>query len=169
MTEPDVCPSCGNDPDWGIPLHREDCERLGTCGQAGPPWQDPPWHPQPASRSGIYTKADQRHRTRDHHPGSTNPRKATVRLLHEIADQPPLIRTTRGLTRHLDNYTPRAVGIALDLLKKRGLIAKDDHPADSTRIYEGHAWHLTETGRAELAWMQARAEMIREDHQGGQR
>lgn len=41
------CPSCGSDPDDDT-IHRDGCERIGTCGQMGPPWLDRPWHLDPA-------------------------------------------------------------------------------------------------------------------------
>jgi hypothetical protein len=37
------CPDCGsdpNEPDFHVPT----CLRVGTCGQVGPPWLDPPFH-----------------------------------------------------------------------------------------------------------------------------
>jgi hypothetical protein len=40
----DPCPDCGLDPNDQT-LHRDDCPRLNTCGQLGPPWIDRPWHP----------------------------------------------------------------------------------------------------------------------------
>jgi hypothetical protein len=43
LYELERCPTCGDDPDHDA-LHREDCPRVGTCGQFGPPWTGPPWH-----------------------------------------------------------------------------------------------------------------------------
>lgn len=43
------CPSCGSDEHDD---HVDGCERIDTCGQFGPPWLDPPWHPLPDIRRG---------------------------------------------------------------------------------------------------------------------
>lgn len=37
------CPDCGSMPDDSF-VHTVHCERVGTCGQYGPPWIDRPWH-----------------------------------------------------------------------------------------------------------------------------
>lgn len=57
------CPSCGCEPDDDT-LHREGCERIDTCGQMGPPWLDPPWHPEP--EDGFTSEACYRHREQVH-------------------------------------------------------------------------------------------------------
>ena len=38
------CPTCGGEPD--ADSHLEDCPRINTCGQYGPPWFAEPWHPE---------------------------------------------------------------------------------------------------------------------------
>lgn len=69
MSEPEVpCPSCGNDPEDDS-LHKIDCERNGTCGQIGPPWIDPPWHPDPESGWTVEWCRD--HRWHVHGVGET--------------------------------------------------------------------------------------------------
>lgn len=51
-TAQDRCPTCGSDPNDDT-LHRDGCARIDTCGQMGPPWIDPPWHPDPAGPYDI--------------------------------------------------------------------------------------------------------------------
>jgi hypothetical protein len=44
VSDDERCPTCGAWPE-DVSLHRQECPRVGTCGQYGPPWLDPPWHP----------------------------------------------------------------------------------------------------------------------------
>lgn len=39
------CPDCNDDGD----LHEPECPRVNTCGQIGPPYLPPPFHPWPAA------------------------------------------------------------------------------------------------------------------------
>lgn len=41
MSAEDPCPTCHSRYDF----HGVNCPRLDTCGQYGPPWLEPPWHP----------------------------------------------------------------------------------------------------------------------------
>lgn len=38
------CPDCGYADD-DLTSHKDGCPRIGTCGQVGPPWLGPPFHP----------------------------------------------------------------------------------------------------------------------------
>jgi hypothetical protein len=40
------CPDCTPEEDHPD-LHAEDCPRVDTCGQLGPPYLPPPFHPWP--------------------------------------------------------------------------------------------------------------------------
>ena len=46
------CPDCAGDPDEDD-LHADDCPRVDSCGQIGPPYVPPPFHPWPADRSWL--------------------------------------------------------------------------------------------------------------------
>jgi hypothetical protein len=45
-----ICPDCKMDYVFDDYYHHEGCPRINSCGQIGPPWIDPPWHPWPDPR-----------------------------------------------------------------------------------------------------------------------